>query len=90
MVPDELPQDAAHADLLLRGKLLTRDRDILVGLFHLMFLEGHLHNLVAQVDEGDARGMVAAVHHHDDSFSEFLVVIEEMNGIGVVIHVFLF
>ena len=53
-----------------------------------MLLESHLHNLVAQVDEGDASGVVAAVHHHQDSFSELLVVVEEMDGVGVVIHSF--
>ena len=30
--------------------------------------------------------MIAAIHHHIDSVSEFLVIVEEMYGIGVVIH----
>ena len=86
MVPDEFPQDATHAHLLLRSEFLTCDGCVLVSLFYLMLLEGHLNNLVAQVDESDARGMVAAVHHHIDSVSELLIVVEEMNGIGVVIR----
>ncbi len=90
MVPDEFPQDAAHAHLLLGSQLLARDGGVLIGFLDLMFLEGHLNNLVAQVDEGDARGVVAAVHNHVDSVSEFLVVVEELNGIGVVIHSFSF
>ena len=85
VVPDEFPQDAAHAHLLLGSKLFARDNCI-VGFLHHILLERHLHNLIAQVDEGDARGMVAAVHYHVDSVSHFLVVVEEMNGIGVVIH----
>ena len=85
MVPNEFPQDAAHAHLLLGGKLFARN-DRIVGFPHLVFLKSHLNNLVTQVDESDARGVVAAIHHHVDSVSEFLVVIEEMNGICVVIH----
>ena len=86
MVPDEFPQDTAHTDLLLGGKFLTGDGGVVVELFHLVLLESHLDKLVAKVDEGDASGVVAAVHHHIDSVSELLVVVEEMNGIGVVIH----
>ena len=85
VVPDEFPQDAAHADLLLRSQFLTRDNRI-VGFFHLVLLECHLHHLIAQVHKGDARGVVAAVHNHVDSVSQFLIIIEEMYGIGVVIH----
>ena len=85
MIPDEFPQDAAHAHLLLRSQFLAGDNRI-VGFLHLVLLEGHLHDLIAQVDEGDARGVVAAVQHHIDSFSELLVIIEEMDGVCVVIH----
>ena len=86
MVPDEFPQDTAHTNLLLGSQFLAGDGGVFVGFLHLVLLEGHLYELVAQVDEGDARGVIAAVHHHIDSVSEFLIVIEEMNGIGVVIH----
>ena len=86
MVPDEFPQDTAHTDLLLGGELLAGDGGVIVELFHLVLLESHLNKLVTEVDEGDARGVVAAVHHHIDSVSELLVVVEEMNGIAVVIH----
>ena len=86
VVPDEFPQDAAHTDLLLGGELLAGDGGVIIELFHLVLLESQLDKLVAEVDEGDARSVVAAVHHHIDSVSEFLVVVEEMNGIGVVIH----
>ena len=85
VVPDKFPQDAAHAHLLLGGKFFARD-DRIFNFLHLIFLESHLHNLIAKVDEGDARGMVAAVHNHVDSVSQFLIVIEEMYGISVVIH----
>ena len=87
MVPDEFPQDAAHTDLLLGREFLTGDGGVIIELFHLVLLESHLNKLVTEVDEGDARGVVAAVHHHIDSVSELLVVVEEMNGIGVVIHI---
>ena len=90
VVPDEFPQDAAHAHLFLGSQFLARDGGVIIELFHLVLLESHLDKLVAKVDKGDARGVVAAVHHHIDSVSEFLVIVEEMNGIGVVIHVFLF
>ena len=86
MVPNEFPQDATHTNLLLGSEFLTGDGGVIIELFHLVLLESHLDKLVAQVDEGDARGVVAAVHHHIDSVSELLVVVEEMNGIGVVIH----
>ena len=86
MVPDEFPQDAAHTDLLLGCELLAGDGGVIIELFHLVLLESHLNKLVTEVDEGDARGVVAAVHHHIDSVSELLIVVEEMNGIGVVIH----
>ena len=85
MVPDEFPQDAAHAHLLLGGQLLARD-DAVFGDHHLVLLEADLDDLIAQVDEGDARGVVAAFHHHQDSVSELLVAVEEMYGIGVVFH----
>ena len=85
MIPDKFPQDTAHAHLLLGGKFFARD-DRIFNFLHLIFLESHLHNLIAKVDEGDARGMVAAVHNHVDSVSQFLIVIEEMYGISVVIH----
>ena len=87
MVPDEFPQDAAHTDLLLGCELLAGDGGVIIELFHLVLLESQLDKLVAEVDEGDASGVVAAVHHHIDSVSELLVVVEEMNGIGVVIHI---
>lgn len=87
MVPDEFPQDATHTDLLLGCEFLTGDGGVIIKLFHLVLLESHLNKLVTEVDEGDARGVVAAVHHHIDSVSELLVVVEEMNGIGVVIHI---
>ena len=87
MVPDELPQNTAHTDLLFGGEFLTGYGGVVVELFHLVLLESHLNKLVTEVDEGDARGVVAAVHHHIDSVSELLVVVEEMNGIGVVIHI---
>ena len=87
MVPDEFPQDAAHTDLLLSCELLAGDGGVIIELFHLVLLESQLDKLVAEVDEGDASGVVAAVHHHIDSVSELLVVVEEMNGIGVVIHI---
>ena len=85
VVPDEFPQDAADVHLLLGGKLLAR-HDHAFGFLYLVLLESYLDKLVAQVDKGDARGVVAAVHNHVDSVSHFLVVVEEMNGIGVVIH----
>ena len=85
MVPDEFPQDAAHLHLLLGSQFLTGD-DHALGFLHLVLLKSNLNKLVAQVDEGDASGVVAAVHNHVDSVSHFLVVVEEMNGIGVVIH----
>ena len=85
VVPDEFPQDAAHLHLLLGSQFLTGD-DHALRFLHLVLLESYLDKLVAKVDEGDARGVVAAVHHHIDSVSEFLVVIEEMYGICVVIH----
>ena len=90
MVPDEFPKDAAHTDLLLGGEFLTGYGSVVVELFHLVLLESQLDKLVAEVDEGDARGMVTAVHHHIDSVSELLIIVEEMNGIGVVIHSFSF
>ena len=90
VVPDEFPQDAAHTDLLLGGELLAGDGGVIIELFHLVLLKSHLNKLVAKVDEGDARGVVAAVHHHIDSVSELLIIVEEMNGIGVVIHSFSF
>ena len=89
VVPDEFPPDAADVHLLFGGKFLAR-HDHAFGFLYLVLLESYLDKLVAQVDEGDARGVVAAVHNHNDSVSEFLVVVEEMNGICVVIHVFLF
>lgn len=85
MVPDEFPQDAAHLHLFLGSQFLTGD-DHALGSFHLVLLKGNLNKLVAQVDEGDAGGVVAAVHNHVDSVSHFLCVIEEMYGICVVIH----
>ena len=85
MVPDEFPQDAAHAHLLFGSKFFARD-DRIIGFLHLVFLECHLHDLIAKINEGDACGVVTAVHDHVDSVSELLVVVEEMNGIGVVIH----
>ena len=85
MVPDEFPQDAAHFHLLFWGKLLACD-DHALGFLHLVLLKSELNKLVAQVDEGDARGVVAAVHYHVDSVSKLLVVVEEMNGICIVIH----
>ena len=85
VVPDEFPQDAAHVHLLLGCQLLTRD-DCIAGFLHLVFLESYLDKLVAQVDESDTRGVVAAVHDHVDSVSHFLVVVEEMYGKCVVIH----
>ena len=87
MAPDEFPQDATHTDLFLGCEFLTGDGGVIIELFHLVLLESQLDKLVAEVDEGDARGVVAAVHHHIDSVSEFLVVVEEMNGSGVVIHI---
>jgi len=87
VVPDQLPEDAAHAHLVLGGEFLADDGGVLVGLFHLVLLEGHLHDLIAKIDKGDALGMVAAVHHHVDSVSEFLIVIEELYGIGVDGHI---
>ena len=86
VVPDEFPQDAAHTDLLLGGEFLTGDGGVIIEFIHLVLLESHLDKLVTEVDESDACGVVAAVHHHIDSVSELLVVVEEMNGIGVVIH----
>ena len=86
MVPDEFPQDATHTDLFLGCEFLAGDGGVIIELFHLVLLESQLDKLVAEVDEGDASGVVAAVHHQIDSFSELLVVVEEMNGIGVVIH----
>ena len=86
MIPDELPQDATHADLLLRSQFLTRNGGIIIELFHLVLLKSHLNKLVAKVDEGDASSVVAAFHHQIDSVSQFLIVIEEMNGICIVIH----
>ena len=85
MVPDEFPQDAAHTDLLLGGEFLACD-DRIIGFLHHVLLKSHLHHLIAQVDEGNARGVVAAVHYHVDSVSKLLVVVEEMNGICIVIH----
>ena len=61
VVPDEFPQDAAHLHLFLGSQFLTGD-DHALGSFHLVLLKGNLNKLVAQVDEGDAGGMVAAVH----------------------------
>lgn len=86
MVPDEFPQDAADAHLFLRCEFLIGDGGVFVKLFHLMFLESQLHKLVAKVDESDARSVVAAIHDHHDSVSQFLVVVEEMHWICVVIH----
>ena len=85
MVPDEFPQDAADAHLLLGGQFLARDDGVGRNL-HLVFLEAQLDDLVAQADKSDARRLVATVHHHKDSFSHFIVVVEEMNWIGVVFH----
>ena len=85
MIPDEFPQDAAHAHLLLGGQLLACDDGVGRNL-HLVFLEAQLDDLVAQADKSDARRLVATVHHHKDSFSHFIVVVEEMNWIGVVFH----
>ena len=90
MVPDEFPKDATHANLLFGSEFLTGDGGVIIELFHLVLLESHLNKLVTEVDEGDASGVVAAVHHHIDSVSELLVVVEEMNGIGVVIHICFF
>ena len=86
MVPNEFPEDAAHLHLLLGGQLFTGD-DHALGLLHLVLLKGNLNKLVAQVDKGDAGGMVAAVHNHVDSVSHFLCIVEEMYGICVVIHI---
>ena len=89
MVPDEFPQDAAHAYLLLGSKLFARD-DCILSFLHHVLLKCHLHDLIAQVNKSDARGVVAAVHNHVDSVSHLLVVVEEMYGICVVIHIDLF
>ena len=85
MVPDEFPQDAAHAHLLLGSQFFARD-DGIVGFFHLVFLEGHLHDLVAQVHKSDARRLVAALDDHKNSISQLLIIIEDMYWICVVIH----
>ena len=87
VVPDEFPQDAAHLHLFLGSQFLTGD-DHALGSFHLVLLKGNLNKLVAQVDEGDAGGVVAAVHNHVDSVSHFLCVVKEMYGICVVVHIF--
>ena len=89
VVPNEFPQDAAHLHLLLGSQLLARN-DHVIWFLYLVLLESELNKLVAQVDEGDALGVVAAVHNHVDSVSHFLVVVEEMYGICVVIHIDLF
>ena len=86
VIPNHLLQNTAHADLVLRREFLAGERRVLVSLLHLMLLKGHLHDLVAQVDKSDTRSVVAAVHHHIDSFSEFLVVVKELYWICVVVH----
>ena len=86
MVPDEFPQDATHTDLFLRSKFLIGNGGVFVKLLHLVLLESQLHELVAKVDESDARSVVAAIHDHHDSVSQFLVVVEEMHWICVEIH----
>ena len=85
MVPDEFPQDATHAHLLPGSKFLARDDGVGRDLY-LVFLKAQLDDLIAQADKSDARGVVATVHHHQDSFSEFLIVVEEMYGTIVVVH----
>lgn len=87
MFPNELPKNAAYPDLVLGGKLLTGDGGVFIGLLHLMFLKSHLHKLIAEVDEGDALGMIATVHHHVDPDSELLIAVEELHWIGVVFHI---
>ena len=85
VVPDEVPQNAAHHHLFFGSQLLAGD-DHALGLLHLVLLKGELDNLVAQVDKGDACGVVAAAHNHVDSVSQFPLGVEEMYGKCVVSH----
>ena len=85
MVPNEFPQDAAHAHLLLGGKFLACDDGILWDHF-LDVLETHLYNLIAQVHKGDAYRLVAAFDNHENSRSQLFVIVKEMHRFGIVIH----
>ena len=85
VVPNKFPQDAAHHDLFFGSQFLAGD-DYTLGFLHLVLLKGELDKLVAQIDESDARCVVAAVHNHVDSVSQFLFGIEEMYRKCVVIH----
>ena len=86
VVPDEFPQDAANAHLFLGCEFHVGDGGVFIMLLHLVLLESQLHELIAKVDESDARSVVAAIHDHHDSVSQFLVVVEEMHWICVEIH----
>lgn len=86
MVPDEFPQDAANTHLFLGREFHVGDSSVFIMLLHLVLLESQLHELVAKVDESDARSVIAAIHDHHDSVSQFLVVVEEMHWICVEIH----
>ena len=46
MIPDEFPQDATHAHLLLGSQFFARDGGVFVGFLHLILLEGYLNELV--------------------------------------------
>lgn len=85
MIPDEFPQDTAHAHLLPWGEFFARDDGVRWN-HHLVLLETNLDDLIAQVHKSDAYRLVAAFDDHENSISQFLIVVEEMHWFGIVIH----
>ena len=87
MLKDEFPKDAADAHLVFGGKLVVGISGAL-GVVHRMVVDSLLPDLVAQVDEGDAVGVLTTFDELEDAVLQVLVVEKDVDWIGIVVHGF--
>ena len=60
VIPDQFPQDSAHANLIVSTKFLTGKGGVFVSLLHPMLLKSDLNQLITKVDKRNTRSMVTA------------------------------
>ena len=85
MLPNEFPQEAAHAHLVLRGEFVTRVSGVF-RVVHGMVVDSLLADVVAQVGERGARKRFVAVDEGQKALLQILVIEENMDWVGIVIH----
>ena len=85
VLPDELPEEAAEAHLVLGGEFLAGvDRVFEVG--QSTVANGLLPHLMAKIKESSTRGCVVLLYDDLDEVLQSLVVVKDVDWVCVVIH----